>query len=407
MSNKKRKTSKVEFEYTGIEKREDVPDNVTFVRFHSSVTEVGGYAFYECRQLKQVVLNEGLKKIGCESFYCCRSLEHINLPSTLLEVNERAFYRCVNLREVVLNEGLERIGTNAFYGCEALKSINLSSTITEISDYAFCRSGLGEVVLNETLHTIGKGAFASCALEYINLASTALKKIGRESFRDCKSLKSITFPSTTTEVDGCAFASCYSLKTVILNEGLQTIGEAAFSNCRSLECITIPSTVTEISSNTFYNCQRLREVGLHKGIHKIDRRTFEMFTSLERFTFPTLSTRLESIIRAGQTEVEDDIDIVRSTMVQRRGSELFIPYATLSPWRDDIWKAVREGLGRIDRTITYYELKEATTLLELAMWKANIDKAEVKPSIIINRDKYRIDIPGPVKDNIVQYLNWG
>ena len=49
-------TSEVEFEYTG--KDEDVPKDVTIVRFHSSVTEVGDNMFEECRQLQKVVLNE-------------------------------------------------------------------------------------------------------------------------------------------------------------------------------------------------------------------------------------------------------------------------------------------------------------------------------------------------------------
>ena len=72
-------------------------------------------------------------------------------------------------------------------------------------------------------------------------------------------------------------------------------------------------------------------------------------------------------------------------------------------WRVDIWKRVKEALGRIDRVLTYYELKEATTLFELAIWKSKIDQAEVKH---VNKDEYRIDIPGPVKNTILQYLNF-
>ncbi len=60
-------------------------------------------------------------------------------------------------------------------------------------------------------------------------------------------------------------------------------------------------------------------------------------------------------------------------------------------------------LGQIDRLIAYYELKEATTLLELAMWKAKMDQSEEN---LINRDEYRIDIPSPVKNTILQYLNF-
>jgi hypothetical protein len=336
MSNKKRKTSKVEFEYTGIESPKDVPKDVIIVRFHSSVTEVGDCMFDECRQLKEVILNEGLRKIGRNAFYGCKQLEHINLPSTLIEMGDNAFCECDKLKSVRLNEGLN--------------------------------------------------------------------KIGKRLFCSCRSLSSITFPSTITEVGILSFLHCISLKKVVLNEGLQTIGLLAFERCSSLECVTIPSTVTEIVGGSFVACQRLREVGLHEGIQKIARVAFEGCTSLERFTFPSLSTRLETITRAGITEVEDKIDNVRGQIITRRDSDVFIPAVGLGIIsRDANWKRVKRILGRIDRFISYYELKEATTLLELAMWKSKIGQADTDP---MKRDEYRIDIPGPVKDTILQYLNF-
>ena len=52
-----------------------VPEDVTNVEFHSSVNEVAGRAFSCCRNLKEVLLNEGMQKIGEEAFSFCRSLE--------------------------------------------------------------------------------------------------------------------------------------------------------------------------------------------------------------------------------------------------------------------------------------------------------------------------------------------
>jgi len=179
----------------------------------------------------------------------------------------------------------------------------------------------------------------------------------------------------------------------------------AFSGCSSLERISIPSTVTEINAHTFFGCQQLREVGLHEGIQSIDRRAFGSCTSLERFMFPNLSTRLGTIIRAGQIEVENKIDHIRH-LVERSGSELFVSVSSGEwriNWQRGSWETIKQTLDQIDRLIAYYELKEATTLLELAMWKSKMDQASTNP---INRDVYRIDIPGPVKNNILQYLNF-
>jgi len=338
--------SEVVFEYTGTEEREDIPKDVTIVRFHSSVKEVDDRMFKECSQLKEVVLNEGLQKIGKQAFYHCKSLESIKLPSTVTEIGNAAFAGCSNLEEVVLNETLRTIGLAAFSTCTSLEYIKIPSTVTAIGDAAFC--------------------------------------------------------------------SCSGLETIILNEGLKKIEDSLFAGCESLECITIPSTVTEISDSAFYNCRSLREAGLHEGIQKIAIDTgdslerfssnpFVECSSLERFTFPKLSTRLETIIQLGQTEVEDKIDNIRGDSVERRGSELFVSAVSVEMFCRN-WKTRREVFGRIDRLLTYYELREATTLFELAIWKSNIDKAEVRTPI--NRDVYRIDIPGPVKNTILQYLNF-
>jgi len=101
-------TNEVMFEYTG---KTPIPDNVTHVRFHPSVTEVGDLLRDGCNSfdyrisLKEVVLNEGLKKIGIEAFHRCDSLESITFPSTLREIIDGAFKDCNNLKQIVINEG--------------------------------------------------------------------------------------------------------------------------------------------------------------------------------------------------------------------------------------------------------------------------------------------------------------
>ena len=43
-------------------------------------------------------------------------------------------------------------------------------------------------------------------------------------------------------------------------------------------------------------------------------------------------------------------------------------------------------------------------LFELALWKAKIDQVDDVDEIT-SRDAYRIEVPGPVKDTILQYLD--
>ena len=60
-----------------------------------------------------------------------------------------------------------------------------------------------------------------------------VQKIEVVAFRHCTSLKSITLPSTVTEIGNSAFCGCSNLNEVIFNDGLQKIGYNAFQNCRS------------------------------------------------------------------------------------------------------------------------------------------------------------------------------
>ena len=45
--------------------------------------------------------------------------------------------------------------------------------------------------------------------------------------------------------------------TAIIEEGIVSIDSEAFSECRKLKTISIPSSVTNIEKNSFYRCQSL------------------------------------------------------------------------------------------------------------------------------------------------------
>ncbi|WP_373939495.1 leucine-rich repeat domain-containing protein, partial [Metamycoplasma hominis] len=67
-----------------------------------SVKEIGKYAFSGCEYLKEVILNEGLEKIGAEAFYKT-NIKSITIPGSVKEIGEGAFFNCINLKEVILN----------------------------------------------------------------------------------------------------------------------------------------------------------------------------------------------------------------------------------------------------------------------------------------------------------------
>ena len=356
-------------------------NDVTSVRFHPSVVEVENHAFSYCKQLREVVLNEGLHKIGDSAFYHCASLSSVTLPSAVTEIGENAFGYCNNLREVIFNEGLQKIGETSFYMCTSLSSITLPSTVTEIGITAFGNcSILREVELND-----------------------GLKKIRAQAFCYCKVLSSIKLPSTVSEIGNGAFSDCNNLSEVVLNDGLRKIGGAAFSRCKSLSSITLPSTVT-VGMQAILTCSNLREVVFHGIPREIGAWAFRNCTFLERFTFPTISARLDNLFQTGHwDEIENEVDEVRG-VVERSHGELFVLSTRSLREGGNNWNRVRDDLDKIGRLISYYELKEATSIFELALWKFKLD--QVDKANPIPRKKCRMDVPGPVKDIILQYLSY-
>jgi len=134
-------TSDAVYEYLGRVKglRDGVPKDVVKVRVHPSIVEVEDFSFRHCKHLKEVVLNEGITKIGDQAFIGCTSLESITLPSTVTEIGVFAFTGCKNLRNVSLNEGLKVIGNMAFANCKSLEIIEIPSTVAEIGKKSFMK----------------------------------------------------------------------------------------------------------------------------------------------------------------------------------------------------------------------------------------------------------------------------
>ena len=368
-----------------------VPKGATHVRFHPSLLEVCNNAFNGCKSLREVVLNDGLREIGQYAFRDCIALQSINIPSTVTKIGYTAFHNCTSLVEVLLNDGLTVIGDSAFGGCSALESITIPSTVLEISTAAFSGCiGLRELALSD-----------------------GLKKISQSAFQCCSSLQSVNIPSTVDEIEHFAFRDCTNLRDIVLNYGMKRIKTGTFRGCTSLEHITIPSTVIEIGSTVtefgdgvFWGCSSLREVVIYNEKIQIGGKSFDRCTSLERFKFPGLWTRLNNVIQAGHRGIEAKIDDIPA--VEWRDGELVIPAVhremEIRLWRrlNDVVEVDKEKMNKIKGLISYYELKEATTLFELALWKARIDQANDE----INREACRIEVPGPVKDTILQLLGY-
>ena len=121
-----------------------------------------------------VVIPDGVKKIGNEAFYKNKSLTSVTIPGSVTEICDGyddfdvdefvgAFFSCTNLKQVTFSNGLTHIGYNAFYYCISLTSVTIPDSVTSIGEYAFyyCKS-LTSVTIPNSVTSIGERAFKWC-----------------------------------------------------------------------------------------------------------------------------------------------------------------------------------------------------------------------------------------------------
>ena len=99
------------------------------VNIPSTVSVINNYAFSRCWKLQDFEISEGLENICIGAFASCRSLKHIVLPSTLRTIEEDAFEDCKSLFSVELSGDIYYIGGNVFKGCRSLRNIAISSDV--------------------------------------------------------------------------------------------------------------------------------------------------------------------------------------------------------------------------------------------------------------------------------------
>jgi len=177
------------------------------------------------------------------------------------------------------------------------------------------------------------------------------------------------------------------LTDVEFGDKLETIGDSAFDQCRSLKSVKMPA-VRIIDTFAFYNCDQLTDVEMPE-VERIGDGAFKSCTLLRRIAIPLKDDIFQDDYVFDHCGNLSTVDIVG-------GIYKTISSLHMESWRNDIHaeidrinsdledtpyektRAIAQWIESVLERLNHHKtehkasVKEAMTLLELALWKAKL-----------------------------------
>mmetsp|Transcript_3772 Transcript_3772/g.8649 ORF Transcript_3772/g.8649 Transcript_3772/m.8649 type:complete len:427 (-) Transcript_3772:1096-2376(-) len=349
-----------------------------------------------------------------------RAQERMTVPLHVTVLMGGAFYQCVMIIEINLPETLRTISKEAFSGCTSLTGISFPHHLELIEYNAFedCTSLMGVEFPDSNRDLILEG----------------------DIFRGCKALVNIYLPRNVVLHDGCE--------------------EDLFPKCKSLLPVPVPPQSQRSGRSDFFFHQRFNELPVHKACYhakstKVDD-LLATIDSEEEYPDCTLDgygmsplhivassavlriDLMEALINKYEMrfvfrEKDDHKKTVMDYLLANRASNsaqmikmvlrrIFeagwdSPYRGWTDWGLERWKRAlcaeieskswdgdydsrRRCLRGLMRKVAMYGRKEMTSLLELALWKVELNRGDS------DRDSSRINCGADmVIENVIGYIH--
>ena len=214
---------------------------------------------------EKIILPKTLAGIGRNAFWDCKNLKEVVPGGNEKYVGEAAFYNSGALSRLELPASVDSIGFKAFYGAGNALTFDLSH-VEKIVENAFEASGVSEVFLSELISELPFRCFYQCnQLRSVEIGS-GLKAIGGDAFGECVALESVLLPEGLERIETCAFSRCKSLSECALPESTRIIGDGAFEECEKLESINVPKGIEEMGGSAFENTPFEKALRSENGI---------------------------------------------------------------------------------------------------------------------------------------------
>lgn len=296
-------------------------DKINTVSIADTVTSIGTHSFGRCYGIHEIIMPASIDAVASNSFPAFDNIKGITRISltagngTAFDYKNSTFdntctktpyyFSRESLEEVIISDGVTKVGNYTFFKCSSLKTVSLGSTVTTIGDYAFydC-SKLGSISLSSITNTIGNYAFSGCkSLRTMELPDSVVS-LGEYAFNGCGNLEALTIPYSLDAVvsdSHPAFWGCVGLQKVEFTFGTgvavdyalegSTPGNSCLSTPWSLSKanlteISLPQDILRIGNNMFYGCNRIGSVTIPDTVTSIGQSSFAYCGGITSLTMP-------------------------------------------------------------------------------------------------------------------------
>jgi hypothetical protein len=227
------------------------------------------FAFSDCSGLEEVYVKGEGTVVDRHAFGSC-GLKRMTIGKGVT-MGEYAVPLCDNLKELVLEDGVKSLEDYSF-NTSKVEKIYFEGSVKKIAKYVFRNEYIKEIHISD----IGKW----CQLPFSTSESHPLYKSNSSDpspilYYNGEELVNIVIPEGVKCIGNLSFAYCSTLKSVKCNGTVESIGDRAFERCTQLENIQLSSNLKNIGYEAFYYCTSLTEIDLPNSIEVLGSYVFQ------------------------------------------------------------------------------------------------------------------------------------
>jgi len=397
------------------------------INIPSTVIMIHNQAFYHCTSLAvSLPLHDNIESIGNSAFGRCK-FTHFRLPSLISTIKDSSFVECESLVSLELPESISRIESYAFYFCYSLRNIAITHDVLVQNENAFmfC-TDLRKIFGYSATHIVQelRRRFDNLPIHkmiyYQSYDTVTVEQLYDATNRRCgqrRSLRSKVNPTgkqqdclgmTPLHILACSSVQNVELYKVLIDKYPENlIIEDRWGAAPLLYAVwgDAPSEIVQFlveSYKSLYPNHEFNWTGMIKtlGVAGAPKKCILKLHNIQSTFFLDQTIDWTIIIQDALISPPDQYYCVPSSisfghLLQCSISDR-VDKIGLKHWRDDISDCIRKTLPTernkksIDfhsrRTfhtdletklswyeVEYHKLKEATSILELVLWKQKID----------------------------------